>query len=403
MFDFLKKKVGSRLGLDIGTSTLKMVEISQEADGRHLKNYAFLDLFLSSQAKALARCEATDIMSEQSLVSLIKGFLKKGDFSSREVVVSVPVFSSFFTVISLPAMSESELESAIRYEAKKYVPLPLDEFELDWSISSSQSAISESGATGELKSGKRLEVLLVAVPREIVQRLSRIVAGLGLKLAAMEAENFSLVRALQNQINQLTQELKTKIVVAKQDVHRIKTNCLVLDAGARSSNLIWLQDNLVRLVHFIDYSGNRVTNFLAEKTHSGFGEIEEIKRTRKLVGVRVGSDLIRNTNEDEAVIQNGLDQLKPVFGKVVSEIKAVVDSAQAGTIVKGQSLDPPHFCLLSGGSANLTVFQDYLKQNLDIPVFMANPFIGLSVPQGAEDYLSDLGPSMSVAVGLAMR
>jgi len=397
MFDFLKKKTGSRLGLDIGTSTLKMVETNQEADGWHLKNYAFLDLFLSSRGSALARCEATDIMSEQSLASLIKSFLKKGNFSSREVVVSVPVFSSFFTAISLPAMSESELESAIRYEAKKYVPLPLEEFELDWLISAPQSLASGSEAATGLKSGARLDILLVAVPKEIVQRLSRIVASLDLKLVALEAENFSLIRALQGQINQLTQELKTKMVAAKQDVRNVKSNCLILDAGARSTNLIWLQNNLVRLVYFIDYSGNRITNFLAEQTHLGFGEIEEMKRARGLIGNNLLGD------RDEAVVQNSFSQLKPAFKKVVNEIKAVIGSAQAGTIIKGQLLDPPYFCLLSGGSANLTVFQDYLKQNLDIPIFMADPFIGLTTPNNLGDCLKDLGPSMSVAVGLAMR
>lgn len=397
MFDFLKKKAGARLGLDIGTSTLKMAEISQEANGRHLKNYAFLDLFLSGQGNALARCEATDIMSEQSLASLIKSFLKKSNFSSREVVVSVPVFSSFFTAISLPAMSESELGSAIRYEAKKYVPLPLEEFELDWLISAPQPLAGGSGVTGGSKLGARLDILLVAVPKEIVQRLSRIVTGLDLKLVALEAENFSLIRALQNQVNQLTQELKTKMIAAKQDIRNVKNNCLILDAGARSTNLIWLQNNLVRLVYFIDYSGNRVTNFLAEKTHSGFGEIERMKRARGLVGV---SPL---TTDDDAVVQSSFVQLKPFFEKVVSEIKDVVSSAQAGTIVKGQLLDPPHFCLLSGGSANLTAFQDYLKQSLDIPIFMADPFVGLATPNDLKDYLNDLGPSMSVAVGLAMR
>ena len=398
MFDLFKKKPTRCLGLDIGTASLKMVEIVKQSDGDYLKNYALLDLFLSSSGEALPNCVSTDTMSEQSLIEITKSFLKKADLATNQVAVSVPVFSSFFTMMSLPVMPPAELEAAIRSEAKKYVPLPLEEFDLDWLVNNPRGAEKNSatGAIAPANPDQRLDILLIAVPKELIQRINRIVAGLGLKLVSLEAENFSLIRALQPQMNALAKELVKPATPLTPATAIPKINALVIDAGARASNLVLLENNLVRLVHIIDYSGNQVSNLLSDKAHIGFNEAEVAKRAGGVSAVPGPSQigLIGNANNEA---------LKNLFSRVVNEIKSVISSDQIVINAVTQPLTKPDFCLLAGGAVSLTSFYNYLKANLDVPVFQANPFYNLKMPINLKDQLTSFSPIMSVAVGLALR
>lgn len=400
MFDFLKKRTGTRLGLDIGTSSLKAVQISKKESGYQLKNYALLDFFLSSSGNALISYESTEAFSEKHLISLLKDFLKKGNFSAQEVVISVPVFSSFFTAISLPLMPDKELEGAVRYEAKKYVPLPLEEVELDWLVTNDLRTASKDRLAKEDKKSpatrQLLDILLVAVPKELIARLTRIIRALGLKLVVLEAESFSLVRALQAQVSHLGQREEKDDRGQASSQKGSWGNYMILDSGARSTSLIWLQEQRIRLVHFIDYSGNRVTNYLSQRYHLSFGQIEAGKRGQDfLPQAKPGSDFVIGREE--------ISYLGSLFEKVVSEIKAVINSVQSSSPLKNKDLIKPQFCLVSGGSVYLPGFLSYLNNNLDMPVVRANPFLGLDAPANLESTLEQIGPLMGVAAGLALR
>lgn len=398
MFDFFKKKTTARLGLDLGTSAFKAVVLDKGENGWELKNYALLDLFLSSSARSLVNCEPSDTISEERLINLIKDFLKKGGFDTKETVVNVPVFSSFFTVISLPLMPQEELEAAIRYEAKKYVPLPLEEVELDWMLSG-QGGLAEARFSGKQTrttlSYQPLDILLVAVPKELIQRLLRIVNSLNLKLVALEAESFSLTRALQPQADILWHQQQKRLSSSGANQKTLPQSYLILDAGARSTSLMWLQANSLRLVHFVDYSGNRVTNFLSEKYRLSFSQIEAGKRSQSFL-------LQARSERDFLIEEEEVKQLTPIFEKVVSETKAVIDSVQRLTTAN-KNFNEPQFCLVSGGSVFLPGFLSYLENNLDMPIIQANPFLGLKTPSELEPILKGIGPLMGVAVGLALR
>lgn len=399
MFDFFKKKTGSRLGLDIGTSSLKAVQLERQETGWRLTNYALLDLFLAASGGALAVCEPSDSFSEERLVHLLKGFLKKGGFSAREVVVSVPVFSSFFTALTLPVMPEAELEGAIRYEARKYVPLPLEEVELDWVIASQfrETAVAPASKKQKKKIAAygNLDILLAAVPKDLISRLTKIVSALGLKLVALEAESFSLVRALHFQAELVLRQIAKRQALTKPASSK---SYLILDTGARSTSLIWSQKNNIRLVHFIDFSGNRVSNLLGEKYHLGLSQIEVGKRSP---GFLPAKDVKPNANF--IVGQEETAHLRPVFEKVVSEIRAVIVASQNLTASQQTKFVEPQFCLVSGGAVHLWGFLAYLSANLDMPVIPADPLVGLETSVQSAVPLKELSPLLTVAVGLALR
>src|SRR3990167_3787432 len=190
MFNLFSSK--SKLGIDIGTASIKIVELENNNNRFALKNYG---LFEMKSDKSTSAAQPTQL-GGQSILKLpdseiiwgIKEVLAKSKISGRNVIASIPSFSTFATVIQMPYLSEDELAKAIPFEARKYVPIPLEEVVLDWSI---------IGVTGE---GARptVEVFLAAVPKDETVRYQNIMAGAGLNLRALELKTPALIRASHN-------------------------------------------------------------------------------------------------------------------------------------------------------------------------------------------------------------
>ena len=126
-------------------------------------------------------------LPDEEIASAIKEVIKRSKIKSRNMVASIPSFSTFATVIEMPYLSESELAQAIPFEARKYVPIPLAEVVLDWSI---------IGASGTQTAKPMVEVFIAAVPKEETMRYQNIAKMAGLALRALELENSALIRAI---------------------------------------------------------------------------------------------------------------------------------------------------------------------------------------------------------------
>src|SRR3989338_6845448 len=156
----------SYLGVDIGTLSIKVVELSSE-DGRpKLENYAALTNY------GLASENKKDFGGEAAL--MLRRLIKESGMKANEINMSIPIFSSFMTVMELPQMSEAEIGSAIQFEAKKYVPVPLESVVVDWSLIGEEAGLSA-------QPGKIL-ILLVAIPKDLINEYTVIANGAGLKL-----------------------------------------------------------------------------------------------------------------------------------------------------------------------------------------------------------------------------
>lgn len=355
MFLF-KKKPKSSLGIDIGASAIKFVELEKKDERHTLKNYAIYSLneYLkkSNYQAGLSSLKITN----QEIAEIIKKTIKKADIVSRSICLSVPVYSSFSTVIDFPAMPEKEISSAVSFEAKKYIPVPVSEVVLDWNI------IDHVGKTSDGKSSQ--QVLLVAVPKDLVNSYNQIVSLTGLKLGAIEEETFSLSRAL---------------------IGNDKSVVVMIDSGARSLNVSIVDNGFVKNIHNLEMGGVKLNRIIAYQMNIDLEKAEEIKKKLSDSG---------SAGEQHSQLRGIIHSSLEV---VVAEIKKIIDSYQEKY---GRKVEK---CVLVGGNVQLFDFVDFLTKRLNIDVSLGNPFARIVYPSLLSPALKELGPSLAVATGLAMR
>ncbi len=340
------------IGVDIGTSSIKVIEL-EKGKGKTLSNYGVLGSDYFGGQAFQTREKGTLSISESNIAEALSTILKEAGIKSKEAFFAIPDFATFFTTFNLPAMSEAEIPEAIKYEAPRRIPLPLSEVTLDWQV-------IKGGPSKEGRSP--LRILLVTVPNEVISQYQQIAASVGLKIVALEAEVFALVRAL----------------IQYQD--KSNTICLV-DIGERSTTINIVAQGILKLSYSFDISGENFTKVLSQNLEIKEREAETIKRAYGL------------TNKKLEIRQIIMPQAEAILGKIKNIFDEVYleDKEKVGKVI------------LTGGGATLAGFVDYLSKELDLPVELANPFINIAYPPTLEGALKKLGPGFTVAVGMALR
>lgn len=350
MFLF-KKKPKSFLGVDIGAAAVKLVELEKDEERHKLKNYAIFPLreYLRETNHQLAP-GALKIPNDE-MAQIIRRTIDEADIKSKEAFFSIPVYSSFSTLVDFPLMSDKEIAAAIPYEARKYVPVPISEVVLDWNV---------VGATGK---GTGLQVFLIAAPKELINDYNEIASLVGLNLRAVEEETYSLSRIL---------------------IGNDKSPFVLIDTGARSINVSIIDNGFIKGTHSLEMGGEKTTKTISQQLNLGLDKAEELKKELSI------SQLDEQNIELKRVIQS-------VLGAIIVEVKKIIDSYQVKYSRKIEK------CILTGGSVYLVGFVDYFSNRLGIEVSLGNPFARLVYPPTLEKTLKEISPSISVAVGLAMR
>jgi len=216
---------------------------------------------------------------------------------------------------------------------------------------------------GPSKDGRTpLRILLVAVPNEIITQYQKIAASVGLKIVALEAEVFALTRAL------IKYQDKSNVI------------CLV-DVGERSTTINIVAQGILKVSYSFDISGEDFTNAILEQLQTEKSKAETIKRIYGL------------TDEKPVIKEIVRPAAKAILGKIKSIFDEVYleDKERVGKVI------------ISGGGAMLIGFADYLSVELDLPVELANPFLGIAYPPTLEEALKKLGAGFTIAVGMALR
>jgi type IV pilus assembly protein PilM len=340
------KVVRSFLGIDIGTSSIRVVELTRKGKDIHLTNYG--------EIKTSSPLRNVLLFSNQEVARAIAAILREADIKSREVNFSIPDFSSFFTSFELPPMSRQELEAAVRYEARSHIPLPLSDITLDWQVSE-----------GELlnKTKKPLKVLVVAVPNSVISQYQKIASFSQLEIKALEAEIFALSRPL----------VKNEEMVLA-----------IIDIGARSTTCNILEKGNLKISHSFNISGNELTEVLSRSMKIDYEKAEELKKIAGLLGV-------------EGVEKDVRKICLPLIDAILAEIKKTFQSFRQRGGNEVQKI------ILSGGSALMPGLKEYFSEEFGKEVEIANPFANISFPPILGDILKEMAPSYAVAVGLAMK
>lgn len=349
-FDFLTGRPTRVVGIDIGMFSAKVVQLRYEGERAILETYG--ELLSGQYFKGAEQIAAGGFLRylDTNIAELLKDVLRESNVTTKEAVLSVPATSSFVTPISFPRLSAKELESAIPLEARKYVPIPLSEVILDWDVLDSESSDDSQ------------EVLLIAVPREIVDKFKRVAKLAELIPLALEIETFSVARSL-----------------ARYDM----VPTAIINYGHAATTLTVVDKGRLRISHSIERGAQELTRSLERGLKVSAARAEALKRE---VGL---SERI----EEREITSVMMPLVKNVFG----EIERLVSLYNRKSPRKIQKI------LLAGGGSNLQGTVEYAASKFGIEVARANPFGRIVTPVFMQPILRELGPTFSVATGLALR
>jgi len=353
------------LGVDIGTSSIKIVELSKRGESIKLEKYG--EIFSEAIFERPFRTFDKDtlFLSGRDVSKAISAVLKEAQISEKKAVFSIPDFSSFFTTFDLPSMTDEEVPQAVRFEARHHIPLPLSEVTIDWSIIKREMVD---------KKRVRLKILLVAVPNEVINQYQQMALLSNLRLAALEAEVFGLIRAL------VRDEEKT---------------VLILDIGAQSSNLSVVDQGILKSSFSFDVSANEMIQILAKTFNIDFQTAEDLLKLYGITTIdKIDSDFNVSLSASPQKIKEILTPFADLMAIEINRLAQSFSQAEQKEVSK---------VILSGGMALLPGLKEYLANSLQKEVEIANPFSDIVFPPILEQTLKNLGPSYAVAVGMALR
>jgi type IV pilus assembly protein PilM len=352
-FNFLQSFLSSgHLGVDIGTSSIKAVELGRDGDTMRLKNYALLESYGHGPRVGTAPQTSTMQAIDQDAVELLRLLMSRMKASTRQAVASIPSSAGFMTVVELPQMNSKELVSAIGFQAREHVPLPLEDVLLDW------TPIDTISADGVSKQ----RILLVAIPRELVESYESVFKRAGLTLTSLELDSIALARA-----------------AAPSD----PTATAIIDIGARVTTISIVRFGLVLMTSSSQTAGNDITQAISRSLRVGTRRAEELKKMRGIKSV---------SGEEELA-----NLMIPFIDAVIGDARRTMRIYEEQYTMKIERV------MLSGGTANLPGLIPYVASLVNLPVVSAFPFTTVQYPASVEPVIRELGPVISVATGLALR
>ncbi len=353
---FFKKEI-SVLGVDIGSSAIKVVEIKKRRGKAILKSYGILAL---GPYGGVEVGRAVALPAEKQMEA-VRDILKESKTTTVVCGATLPLTSSLITFISIPPVPDKQIPDIVSLEARKYIPVPLDEVFLDYSIIPREEVAVGEGDVVKNGPGNR-DALVVAIHNQYLNEYQNIMNGSGLQPAFYEIEIFSAIRSIAD--------------------HGIST-IMIVDMGARATKLYIVERGILRASHIINKGSQDITLALSKALSISPEEAETLKRTKGLKGGPEYKELTE-------IITVNLDY-------IFYEANATLLNYQK----KYQKSVGRIF--LTGGGVLLKGFGDLAKISFQTPVAYADPFGKLETPAYMTEQLSSAGPEFAVAIGAAIR
>lgn len=347
-------KGGSVLGVDIGTTSIHTVELSKKGDELRLANYGILRTtrYLNYSNQAIQTSSLKIVAKDAA--RLLDTLLREMRPHTRLAVASLPLFSSFVTVLDLPGLSPQETAKAVSFQSQQYIPLPPNEVSVEW------KKIDE----WETEKGQKLQrILLIGIPIEVIERHKEIFKTAGLRLAAMEVETFALVRAFSPFLSDAP--------------------TLLIDLGAESTGMAVVEKGNVMHVEQTDYSGVYLTKALSKSLDISMSRAEELKRRRGLSAVGPDSELST--------------LLLPFLDVIIQEARHVKDGYARKYKRDVQKVS------IAGGGANLIGIEKYVASQMNLAVAHHPLLTGITYPPSIEPAVRGFENECATAFGLAKR
>ncbi len=342
---------GSRgtIGLDIGSSFIKIVQLNDIKGGYELKLFEMLPLPPEIIVDG-------SIIDSFRLVDSLKELLRKAKVRTKDTVISLAGHSSVIIKrISLPEMSEEELSESIRFEAEQYVPFNIEDVNLDFQI------------LGPKEEAGQMDVILVAVKKDIIDEYVSAVRDAGLNPIIVDVNSF----ALENMY-----EINYEI-----DPHK---NVAIVNIGASTINMNILKGGLSVFTRDSAVGSNIHTEALQKEFNLTFDNAEKLKRGNPIENV--------STEDATTVIASASEE-------IIAEVTRSFEYYRSTTIH-----EEINEVILSGGCALIKDFLRLFEEKVGIETKVIEPFRNIRIPKRSDlTYVEEMAPIAAVATGLALR
>jgi len=328
------------LGVDIGASSIKIVEVANDGGRARLVTYGYTEHDMEKVSD--------DSFSPEKRGKELAELCKQAGVSTKRAITGLPMSSVFSTIFTFPEGSEKQLEEMIKSKAQKLSPIPEDDLVLDWKKIPS------------LESEKMIKVSVTAASKKMINSYVQIFKVAGLQLLSLETEALAMVRSLLGKDQALS---------------------MIVDIGAIKSSILVIKEGVPVIHRTVKAGGTNINALLAEKMKISFEQAEEVKKNlslAKLDGV-------------EGLLAEVLD---PIINEVKYCQNLYAEQYNQSTIEK---------LVLTGGSAHIIGISEILKQVSGLRVFAGDPWARVIYPDDLRPILDKIGPYFSVAIGLSMR
>jgi type IV pilus assembly protein PilM len=337
------------VGLDIGSSAIKLVELKEKKGGYELVK-------LGVERLSPEAIVDGSIMDSSMVVETISKLNSEKGVKNSNYATSLSGHSVIIKKISLPAMSPDELAESIQWEAEQYIPFDINDVNLDY------VPLTPPG------SGDNIEVILVAVKKEKINDYTSVISQTGKNPVLVDVDAFALQNAYE-----MNHDVDEGKVIGLVNIGASVTNVNVLSG---SNSLFWRD---------ITFGGNQYTDAIQRELSLSFEQAEELKRGRP---------------QGDHTIQQVIPILNSVSEDFAGELRKTLDffTATSGA----ERVDE---IVLAGGGSGVLNLDAILRDKFGIPVTILDPFRRVTVDEGEfnPEELAEIAPSMAIAVGLAIR
>jgi type IV pilus assembly protein PilM len=353
------KQSQSVLGIDIGSSAIKVVQIKKKGGRAVLETYGEL---------ALGPYTGTEVgratnLSNEKVIEALKDILRESKTTTLSAGVALPLSSSLISFISIPPVSDKQVADVVSLEARKYIPVPMSEVTLDYSLIPREDSYSYNDEIQDKGVQKQSQdVVVVAIHNEYINNYQAITSGTGIQPSFYEIEIFSSIRA-----------------VVDQGIQAV----MIVDMGARMTKLYIVERGILRASHTVNRGSQDITLAISKSLNIIVSEAENMKRMYGLKGGPEYKELteIITINLDFIFYESNATMLnfQKKYSKNISKV------------------------ILTGGGVLLKGFTDLARISFQTEVIYADPFSHLETPAFLSEQFAQAGPEFAVAIGCALR
>jgi len=372
LLSFFSKKDESVLGIDIGSSAIKIVQVKRKRGKVVLETYG--ELALGPYA-GIEIGRATSLTPEK-VAEALQDILRESKTTTLAAGVALPLSSSLISFASLPPVQDRQLAEVIAIEARKYIPVPMNEVMLDWSVIPREDSFTPAevlaedaknrqntgGSSPSTPAVQHQDVLIVAILNEYINNYQTIMGKVSVTPSFYEIELFSSIRA-----------------VVEQGIHAE----MIIDMGARTTKLYIVERGILRSSHILDKGSQDITLALSKALSVSINEAENMKRVYGLKGGPEHKELteIITVNLDYVFYEANATLLayQKKYNKNISKV------------------------ILTGGGVLVKGFIDLARISFQTEVVYGNAFGKLETPAFLSEKFVEAGPEFAVAIGVALR